>query len=328
MRLITLRRFVIALAWLSLMVPAVWAQEDNDPGTGVWVTTQDFASFRVGPGTAFERLAVIDPEVTLPAVGRTSSVSWIQVIYEDQYGWIYAPLLVWSGDVITLPVDGITTTAFIRRATATGITTREAPLYADNVSMQVIATLPEGTGVELTGRLGGDTRFFRYQILHQGRLYWIGSWNIRIDQGNYRRLLDVAYVYPYGRLVSELEASIAAALGAYREINSIWRDLNAGRSVSCGITVEPVVRDLAEGDVARDALFQPPVIALDNAIAGINSAISAFEDVCGRETPFLEREEVTAVLLELDAAERSLLLAGSLLEPLRRRNPLLSILGN
>ena len=119
--------FVLFLALIA--GNSLFAQDDSGdtptyPDTGVWVTTQDFSSLRIGPGTAFERITVLDPEVTLPAVGRTSSVSWVQVIYEGEPGWIFSPLLIWSGDVISLPVDGIITTRFIRRAIATGVTTR------------------------------------------------------------------------------------------------------------------------------------------------------------------------------------------------------------
>jgi hypothetical protein len=315
---------------LILASGSVWhlhAQDEAPPDTGVWVTTQDFSSLRAGPSTAFERLAVVDPEVTLPAIGRTSNVQWVQVVYDDEPGWIFAPLLVWSGDIITLPVDGVATTPFIRRATATGFTTRETPIYPDGVQPGTEAlVLPAGTGVELTGRLGGDTRFFQFQILYEGRLYWVGSWNIRVVEGNYTRLLDVTYAYPYGRLVATLEANIADVLGKYQQINRVWLDLTRGESVSCGLDFTLAARDLPEAEVARDALFQPPVRALDNAIASTNRAISIFEDVCGRESRFVERAEVDEALTLLRDAERNLLLAGSLLEPLRDRNPLLRIL--
>lgn len=332
------QRFAVTLMVVFALVliagNQLFAQDDSGgdtptyPDTGVWVTTQDFSSLRVGPGTAFERITVLDPEVTLPAVGRTSSVSWVQVIYEGQPGWIFSPLLIWSGDVIGLPVDGIITTSFIRRAIATGITTRETPLYVDEIApVNEVFTIPEGTVVELTGRLGGDSRFFRFQIIYQGQLYWVGSWNIRIQEGNYRRLLDIAYIFPYGRLVSQFESNIATAVGSYQQIYRIWSDLNRGVAVSCGLSIPLVVRELPEGDVAREPLFQPAVLALDNAIAGINMAITSFEDICGGDEIYLERSDVDTALAQLDEAERNLILAASLLEPLRVRNPLLRITG-
>jgi hypothetical protein len=326
-----MKRIIMTLMTLVLLAGApLYAQDDETDTTdySVWVTTQDFSSFRAGPSTAFERLAVIDPEVTLPAVGRTSNVGWVQVIYDGKPGWIFAPLLIWSGDVISLPVDGIVTTQFIRRATATGVTTRETPIYLDGVSPETqVIVLPQGTQVELTGRLGGDTRFFQFQILYQGRLYWVGSWNIRITEGNYRRLLDVAYIYPYGRLVRQLEDDVAATLGIYYQINNIWETLNRGESVSCGVVIPLAERDIPQGDVQRETLFQPSVIALDSAIADVNTAITRFEDVCGREDSFLEPAEVEEMLKLLDDAERNLLLGASFLEPLRSRNPLLRITG-
>ncbi|MEQ8677213.1 MAG: hypothetical protein RLP44_22200 [Aggregatilineales bacterium] len=328
-----MRTLLIVFTLALIAGNSLFAQDDSGdaptyPDTGVWVTTQDFSSLRIGPGTAFERITVLDPEVTLPAVGRTSSVSWVQVIYEGEPGWIFSPLLIWSGDVISLPVDGIITTRFIRRAIATGITTRETPLYIDEIVPENVAfTLPEGTVVELTGRLGGESRYFRFQIIYQGELYWVGSWDIRIEEGNYRRLLDIAYIFPYGRLVSQFESNIAASVGSFQQINRIWLDLSAGVTVSCGLQVPLVVRELPEGDVAREPLFQPAVVALDNAIAGINAAITTFEDICGGEERYLDRAAVDTALAQLDNAERNLLLSASLLEPLRARNPLLRITG-
>jgi hypothetical protein len=324
-------RWTLALLiLLALGVASATAQDDGEgddgldlPDTGVWVTTQDFSSFRAGPGTGFERLAVIDPEVTLMAVGRTASVSWVQVVYEGELGWINAILLVWSGNITTLPVDGINPAPFVRRAGAIGVTTRETPLYTFEIGPEFyVGSLPEGTQVELTGRLGG-TGFFRFQILYEGQLYWVGSWNIRVTGGNYLRLLDVAYLFPYGRLVNSLESSLADALGAFNRIQRIWTDLSYGVSVSCGNEIPLAERDIAEGDVSREPLFAPAVTALDAAIADINYAISTFEDVCNRTEPYLEPSEVTEVLGRLATAERNLVLAGSLLEPLRIRNPLL-----
>ncbi|MBZ0286772.1 MAG: SH3 domain-containing protein, partial [Anaerolineae bacterium] len=87
--------------------PEVTPEATSQYNTGIYVTTQDFVSLRTGPGRDFYRITVVAPVVTLQAVGRTADTRWIQVEYEDQLGWIASFLLVWSGNVTTLPVDGI-----------------------------------------------------------------------------------------------------------------------------------------------------------------------------------------------------------------------------
>lgn len=323
-----IKQVALILAILLTLSAGVSAQNDenDDPEpaivTNVYVTTQDFSSLRAGPGTAFQRLLVVPPVTTLPAVGRTSDTRWIQVYHEGRYGWIAAILLVWSGDVITLPVDGINPTPFIRRAGALGRTTRETPIYRTQVTPEdQVGVLPAGTEVELTGRLGGSG-FFDFQIVYQGQLYWVGSWNIRVIDGNYRRLLDIAYLYPYGRLVSQLQRNIAESVGSYVQIASVWQRLSRGDRVSCTPIPLFVRRIITDTDARKEPNFVPAVIALDNAITSINTAISAFEDACG-SGEVLDRESIDAALVEISNAQRNLILAGSLLEPLRRRNPLL-----
>ncbi len=322
-----MKKIILILA-LLLSFSAASAQEaeidDPEPAivTDVYVTTQDFSSLRTGPGTGFPRLTVLAPVVTLPAVGRTSDTRWIQVYHEGQYGWVAAILLVWSGDVITLPVDGINPTPFIRRAGALGRTTRETPIYRTQVTPEdQVGTLPAGTEVELTGRLGG-TGYFDFQIVYQGQLYWVGSWNIRVIDGTYRRLLDIAYLYPYGRLVSQLERNIAQSIGSFAQISSVWQRLSVGDRVSCTPIPLFVRRIITDTDAQKEPNFVPAVLALDNAITSINTAISSFEDACGSDD-ILARGTIDAALAEIDNAERNLILAGSLIEPLRRRNPLL-----
>jgi hypothetical protein len=325
-----MKRLLLTLLLACLTCVTALAQETTpppEPESEVYVTTQDFSSFRTGPGTAFRRLTVIPPVITLPAIGRTSDTRWVQVVYKGQRGWIASILLVWSGDIIKLPVDGIESARFIRRAAALGVTIRETPIYRNQVTPEdQVGTIPERTQVELTGRLGGSTgNYFRFQIRHQGQLYWVGSWNIRVIDGNYLRLLDLAYLFPYGRLVRQLERNLAENVGSFTQIQSVWRRLSNGDQVRCA-PIPPQVRQfITESDASKEPSFAPAVRALDSAIKSTNTAIAAFADVCGNKDPnfVLTREAIDAALKEVDNAERNLIIAGSLLEPLRRRNPLL-----
>ncbi len=323
----TWRNLALLLALVGLLpLSLAQAQGDDRNDTGVYVTTQDYSSLRLGPGLNFERITVIDPAVTMMAVGRTSNAEWVQVEYEGQYGWIISWLLVWSGDLVQLPVDGIDPAPFIRRTGVAGVTTRETPIYRRFVHFSdQVGTLPAGTGVEVTGRLGAG-RYYQVQILYEGQLYWVGSWNIRGIGRNFRALFDTSYLYPYGRLVVEFQRDIDTAVRRLSQIEDIWRRLQAGRSVSCGFMPLYVTRSTTDTDVRQEPNFAPAVRAFDSGAAQINAAIAAFEDACGREETnfYLTQQEVDDALIEIENARRNLVVSDSLLNSLQVRNPLVT----
>ncbi len=295
-----------------------------------WVTTQDFVALRRGPSRSFAQIATVPAAVTIPAYGRTSDTSWIQVEYEGQRGWLAARYLVWTGDVINLTVDGVNPEPFIRRAATVAFLTRDATAYlnwADPTDQGIV--IPEGAAVELTGRIGGDdgsyySNFFRLQVRYQGVLYWVGSYDLRISDGDYRRLLDLAYLFPYGRLYLALQDNIALAIGSYRQISDVWTRLGRGAQVSCDPIPPTVEKAITSADATREATFIPAVAALEQAVDGINGAITAFRDACTNPAFTLTTTYISAQSAALDEAYRELVLAASLLEPLRVRNPLLN----
>jgi uncharacterized protein YraI len=320
-------KIILAFILVCCVGGSAYAQaaQGEFPDYGVWVTTQDYLVMRTGPSQGFAKILTLDPVVTLPAIGRTADSQWIQVVFNGQAGWVFAKYLVWTGNVIQLPVDGIPIVPFVRRATAVGVTTRETPLYASEVTPEdQVGVLPAGTRVELTGRLGGDTyNFFRIQIRANGNLYWVGSWNIRIVDGNYRRLLDTAYLIPYGRLLTGLESNIAAVLNTYNQIDSVWTRLDAGEAVSCAVIPAQAIRTLTDGDVNKEPSFRPAVVALDQAVSKINTALATFSNACADPSFVLTSDVVNDALETLDEAERYLLLSASLIQPLKIRNPLI-----
>jgi uncharacterized protein YraI len=303
----------------------VFAQDGTD--TGVWITTQDFCSLRSGPGTGFDVLTVLDPGITLPAVGRSVGSNWVQVDYQGQQGWLYAGWLIWSGDLISLPVDGVDPAPFVRRMLVQGVTTRETNLYRREIApSELVGTLPAGTVVEITGRLGSSSyQFYWYQISYEGDLYWVGAWDIRLTGGYEDNVLDTAYLYSYGRLINRLRSDIANNTRALNRIEDIWLRLQAGEAVSCGTIPPYTSRRATDTDVTHEPIFGPSITALDSAIASINSATSRFSDACARTGSefYLTDSDVNTALAELDSARRNLNVAASLLASLQTHNPLL-----
>lgn len=322
-----MRRLLILCCLLLIVTCSAIAQDTPaDPETGAviaYVTTQDFSSLRSGPGTAFERLAVVPPVMTLPAYGRTSDTQWIQVSYEGQLGWIASILLVWSGNVIDLPVDGVNPSPFIRRAAALAVTVRDTPYYASVMTIApgyALGTIPEGTALELTGR-AGERGYFRVQTRYQGQLVWIGTQNLRVTEGNVLRLLNLSYLFTYGRLFVTLQENYALALTSYGQIRDVWLRLRDGNRVSCSPRPPIVPRSLVVTDVLKEPTFEGAVIALNRAIDGINESIAAFKLACDQGVT-VEADYIAAQIALLVEVERSMVITGSLIEPLRSRNPL------
>jgi len=108
---------------------ATSAQDDAETNE-VWVTTQDYANLRLSHGENWEILTRLDYGITLQASGRSYDGRWIQVMYEGDidhpdatingvtYGWVAYWLLVWTGDIFELPVDGVKTVRIARPSRA------------------------------------------------------------------------------------------------------------------------------------------------------------------------------------------------------------------
>lgn len=334
----------VCLATLSFYSSPVNAQTVDE----VWVTVQDFAVLRVGPGPRFERLTVIAPGTTLRATGRTSNGDWLQVAYEGElppeaselaeassidgvtYGWIAYWLLVWTGDILSLPVDGVETVAYARITEFTVTIGPETYIYVDGIdpSTRVFGLVSEATEVELTGRVGTATGgFFWLQFEYEGAYYWTGSWEIEPPRG-YLSLPDGAYLYTFGRLRNQLVLEYNANLAIFRRIAGLWRRLDEGGEVSCN-SIPSLAgfedSSFSPADLGREPVFVPIVRALEIAVEQTNTAIGLFEDVCSREGAerFVTPGDIQAALSFIDEAERNLIVVFTLVTPLTARDPLL-----
>jgi len=334
---------------------SVTAQDDEDDGippaqpgrpilTDVWVTTQDRSNLRAGPGLIWDVLTVLPASETLRATGRTADGDWIQIAYEGDittdapedvtvdgvtYGWVRDFLLVWSGDILTLPVDGVQTLSSARRIGPTITIDADTRVYRDGIDPDYrIDLVTEPTEVELTGRIGSPSGgYYWLQFRYNGQYYWTATWEVGAIR-NFFLLPDGSYIYAYGTLLIELRREISELVDTLNIIAIRWQRLDRGEEVSCNGIPSPAVideRSFEEVDLQREPAYIPPARALQDAIINTNNAIEAFRDVCSRtgEDRFVRPEEVSAALAEVDAALRNLNLARTLLGPLSVRDPLL-----
>jgi len=308
-----------------LLVGVVTAQETAvESEYEVYVTTQDLSSFRVLPSTNAERLAVIPPATTLRAYGRTARTDWIQVEYNGEFGWVASWLLVWSGRVIELPIDGVNPPDFVRRTVVFGETFRDTPIYVEGLDPSTrVGTLPPEVQFEVTGYVGSGELYWM-QINYEGNLYWVGSWDVHIIDGQINRTLNGGYLYVYGRANTTLQRDVDNVGSSLVGIEDVWLSLRNGRDVSCSPLPRYAVRGTADRDLEREPIFTPVAIALDDAIVDINATISRFEDICTSDAPFVTIEEVNTLLNDLNRARRNVTLAQALLNELSDRDPLVN----
>lgn len=320
-----MKRLLILLL-IALFPAVISAQEDTTtldyvPSPfDVYVTTQDFLAFRIGPGTAFTRTAVIPAATTLPAVGRSPNGEWIQVEYDGARGWVVARLLVWSGNVSSLPVSTMEEQTRIVRTGAIGFVPQGTPLY--DRFFAYVQDAPVAAEVEMIGRMGTGV-YIWLQVDYQGVPYWVQSWEIDYDR-EYVNTIDVAYLYPYTRLARGLTSDITRVGNRLFSIEDTWNRLANGGSVSCGINLDPIRRNTNEVDLRQEPVFAPVIAALDEAILDVNEAIASLAAACARPEDdfYLTQQEVIAALTTLADARRSLLLADSLAASLFRRDPI------
>lgn len=323
---------LVLLFFLLTGTGIIHAQDDDNLidissiSTDVYATTQFDLNFREGPSLSWDIINIIPGDTTVPVIGRTSSTGWIQVIYEEQLGWISTQYTVWSGDIITVPIDGQFFEEFVRRIWISAATTRETPIYVDWIDPSTqVGTIPEGTNVEVVGRLGySNNLIFNVMILYDEQYYWVGAWNLNLRAYQYHSVLDNSYRNAYSRLVNEFSGDISTGQQRNGTIESIWTRLQSGATVTCS-TVPALLaqRTVSDSDINAYPEFSSVGIAFDTAIGHVNTAISMFEDACNRTDTFITQQDVRIALDEVDSARQNFNVATSLLSSLRRRDPLI-----
>jgi uncharacterized protein YraI len=294
--------------------------------TDVYITTQFDMNLREGPGINWPIIIQLQAGETLPAIGRTSASNWVQVVWQGQLGWLATRYLVWTGDIINLPVDGRYFDEYVRRVGVLAETTQDAPYYLDWVDPSTqVGIFPAGTQVEVVGRLGyRDNLDFNVMILYEDEFYWMWAGYLNLEAGRYRQVLDNSYRNAYTRLANSFDGDITEGLNRLSSIESIWRSLQRGEGVSCGnIPAQLGERTVSDSDLHTLPEFNSVATALDTAIEHTNTAIAMFEDACNRTDSYISMEDVRVALDEVDSARQNFNVARSFLISLQRRDPLL-----
>lgn len=334
-----MRKLILLGALLLLVIIISHAQEED-----IWFTTQDNLALRLGPGQHWERLAVIPAGTTFQAVARTANTDWIQLAYQGQldpdatdegtvngvtYGWVSTRYLVWTGNVLLLPIEDVEVVATSRMEGATVLIQPETIYYETlgDFANPIQGAVSAPTRAEITGRLGSSSNtFYWLQFNLNGAYYWIPSFGSG-RSGRTNDLLDASYLFPFGRVANAFDADQRTASSKLNIIRGRWWDLDAGFATTCNrIPAQMVIsRQLTEtNDVQRVPIFQSPLALLQSAVDKLNAAIANYEAVCAQpldgRTASAEIIAESLTLLEVAADELNLL--GVLLESINTRNPI------
>lgn len=337
----TYRNILMLLLTLGLSGFIIHAQGRTDL-SNVYVTTQDYANLRLGPGKNWDVLAKLDYGVTLKATGRSVDSRWIQVMYEGDvdndsatidgvtYGWITYWVLVWTGDILELPIDGVETIRSARQSGPLITIGPETRYYVDGIhpSTRVTDTVDSEQTVEVTGRIGSASAgYFWIQFEHNNQFYWTATWETGVPTG-YRGVADGSAVFPYGRLLTQIQQTVNANTRNWNTISRRWRDLDGGFQTTCN-NIPPLTTVRSDffkpGDLELETEFASAVVALDSLIENMNAATTLFTEVCNRAGGgrFATAEDVDEAINYLDEADRQWNIVQLFLTPLERRNPLL-----
>jgi hypothetical protein len=61
-------------------------------------TGNDYVNVRGGPGLNYVILGRLNAAQTAPVIGKSPDAAWWQIVFEDQHGWVYAPLVRLLGE--------------------------------------------------------------------------------------------------------------------------------------------------------------------------------------------------------------------------------------
>lgn len=334
-----MRRILVFVLLIVLVLP-VMAQGDL-----VHVTVQDNTVLRAGPGTNWDRLAVLPYGSTWRATARSLDGDWVQIAYDGPlqegartdftrdgvtYGWVAYWLLVWTGDILTLPIDGSAFVPTARTAPVTMIISPDEYIYRDVVdpSTRVVGLIESPVRVEVTGRIGNPRGgFFWIQFKYNNEFYWTGTWATGVPTG-VMAVPDGTYLYPFGRLLDQTRRDYGQARAVYSDIGSRWLALNQGQATTCNNIPDDIASrgtGFRSLDLSLEPLFGPVAQALAGAETALNRALAKFRAICG---PLETRapvtpEAVAAALADVREAETQLNTVGLLLTPFERRDPLL-----
>jgi hypothetical protein len=328
-----LQNGVLLAIFLLFMSVGVTLAQEVAPDE-VWVTTQHNSNLRRGPGTRWDVIMLLPAGTTLQATGRV--FDWVQVLYtpegatEPERGWLWRDLLIWTGDLNSLPLDGVEPEPFIRVQGYT-LTIEPDMLIYHNDTFRIGALLTDPlpcTEVEYTGRLGaGDVYWMQFWC--NGAYYWVGSHNFfdyqQDEASAFNSYVPVnSFNYRYGRMLAALGNTGYIASRRLNTIRSIWNSLTSGEQVSCTtVPAEVQQPDVTAEDLTIEPDFIAPQEALQTAVNDINAAIILFRDACTQlaTDPLINPETVSAAQGYLAEAEQYLYLARQFYVPLANRDP-------
>jgi uncharacterized protein YraI len=170
-------------------------QPTNPPltaSTDFFATSNFRARVRSGPGTQYTVLGQLRQGDALDITGRLANNRWLRVNFNGQEGWVSAALFDVTGDIATAPEATAGPNAVLRQTSAqssvaqsgdvTVVTRVNANLRSTpSVTGDVIATIPFGTQLQVTGRTANNNWV---RVSFNNQTGWVSSGLLTFQSGN------------------------------------------------------------------------------------------------------------------------------------------------
>jgi uncharacterized protein YraI len=170
----------LGLALILVIAPARPVQAGS-----IIVSPVSDLNLRSGPDLNAPVIVQVPAKTMLTALARDVLITWIQVNYQGQVGWLYADYLARSGDLSVLPVVGdnpyLPQLLPVNGSTLAGVALRDINVRSGpDLEYPVIGGLTAGTTITLDGKSGEDWYRFRLNAAVEG---WVFAPFVGTDGG-------------------------------------------------------------------------------------------------------------------------------------------------
>lgn len=166
----SIRALRLAISILIALLPLATALASAPQQEGVIATPSEALRLRAGPGTEYATLTIVPAGTPLPVLARNEAGNWIKVRYQQRVGWVAAWFATISGDLLGVPVEGMSAAPSAVTAIPSDVLMlRSGP----GTGYRVLGRVAAGVALPVQGRSADGAWLY---VEHAGRRGWVAAW--------------------------------------------------------------------------------------------------------------------------------------------------------